>query len=154
MNWCNFCKIKISQTFDSPYRPDGHGAYGADEISNSTESFLAACHRIGSLIYKQESAPSAPIWGGRSRIQTQLWLRTFGRAWGRKKALRSQFANCAPLVFIEKIWCFNFRSRLRKVKMDQRKLMDNANTITDMAKVSFDVNKSIQFKYSNCIACL
>ena len=26
---------------------------------------------------------------------------------------------------------------LRKVKMDQRKLMDNANTITDMAKVSF-----------------
>lgn len=25
--------------------------------------------------------------------------------------------------------------RLRKVKMDQRKLMDNANTITDMAKV-------------------
>lgn len=28
------------------------------------------------------------------------------------------------------------RFRLRKVKMDQRKLMDNANTITDMAKVS------------------
>ena len=27
--------------------------------------------------------------------------------------------------------------RLRKVKMDQRKLMDNANTITDMAKVIF-----------------
>ena len=26
-------------------------------------------------------------------------------------------------------------NRLRKVKMDQRKLMDNANTITDMAKV-------------------
>ena len=26
---------------------------------------------------------------------------------------------------------------LRKVKMDQRKLMDNANTITDMAKVQF-----------------
>ena len=26
---------------------------------------------------------------------------------------------------------------LRKVKMDQRKLMDNANTITDMAKVSY-----------------
>ena len=26
--------------------------------------------------------------------------------------------------------------RLRKVKMDQRKLMDNANTITDMAKVT------------------
>ena len=25
--------------------------------------------------------------------------------------------------------------RLRKVKMDQRKLMDNASTITDMAKV-------------------
>lgn len=30
---------------------------------------------------------------------------------------------------------------LRKVKMDQRKLMDNANTITDMAKV-----KIIYFK--------
>lgn len=29
-----------------------------------------------------------------------------------------------------------FVCRLRKVKMDQRKLMDNANTITDMAKVS------------------
>lgn len=28
---------------------------------------------------------------------------------------------------------FNY-NRLRKVKMDQRKLMDNANTITDMAK--------------------
>ena len=28
-----------------------------------------------------------------------------------------------------------FPVRLRKVKMDQRKLMDNANTITDMAKV-------------------
>lgn len=27
------------------------------------------------------------------------------------------------------------RKSLRKVKMDQRKLMDNANTITDMAKV-------------------
>ena len=27
---------------------------------------------------------------------------------------------------------------LRKVKMDQRKLMDNANTITDMAKVCFE----------------
>ncbi|KAK7069990.1 potassium intermediate small conductance calcium-activated channel, subfamily N, member 3 [Halocaridina rubra] len=26
---------------------------------------------------------------------------------------------------------------LRKVKMDQRKLMDNANTITDMAKVGY-----------------
>lgn len=26
---------------------------------------------------------------------------------------------------------------LRKCKMEQRKLMDNANTITDMAKVSF-----------------
>lgn len=30
--------------------------------------------------------------------------------------------------------CFPDNS-LRKVKMDQRKLMDNANTITDMAKV-------------------
>lgn len=29
--------------------------------------------------------------------------------------------------------------RLRKVKMDQRKLMDNANTITDMAKVSIEI---------------
>lgn len=29
------------------------------------------------------------------------------------------------------------KNRLRKVKMDQRKLMDNANTITDMAKVSY-----------------
>lgn len=36
---------------------------------------------------------------------------------------------------------FNLRilvfCRLRKVKMDQRKLMDNANTITDMAKVIY-----------------
>lgn len=31
-------------------------------------------------------------------------------------------------------WTILF-NRLRKVKMDQRKLMDNANTITDMAKV-------------------
>lgn len=31
---------------------------------------------------------------------------------------------------------FLFVNSLRKVKMDQRKLMDNANTITDMAKVS------------------
>ena len=31
---------------------------------------------------------------------------------------------------------FAFFRRLRKVKMDQRKLMDNASTITDMAKVS------------------
>ena len=29
----------------------------------------------------------------------------------------------------------SFVRSLRKVKMDQRKLMDNANTITDMAKV-------------------
>lgn len=29
---------------------------------------------------------------------------------------------------------------LRKVKMDQRKLMDNANTITDMAKVIIVIN--------------
>jgi hypothetical protein len=35
-----------------------------------------------------------------------------------------------------RIFCF----RLRKVKMDQRKLMDNANTITDMAKV-IEVNR-------------
>lgn len=37
---------------------------------------------------------------------------------------------------------------LRKVKMDQRKLMDNANTITDMAKVSilnFSFNKNLFF---------
>ena len=39
--------------------------------------------------------------------------------------------------------CLNYENyvdtvifRLRKVKMDQRKLMDNANTITDMAKAS------------------
>lgn len=32
------------------------------------------------------------------------------------------------------------RFRLRKVKMDQRKLMDNANTITDMAKVAIEQN--------------
>jgi hypothetical protein len=31
---------------------------------------------------------------------------------------------------------------LRKVKMDQRKLMDNANTITDMAKVSLRLSLS------------
>ena len=29
-----------------------------------------------------------------------------------------------------------FNSSLRKVKMDQRKLNDNANTLVDMAKVS------------------
>ena len=33
------------------------------------------------------------------------------------------------ILFINSRTC-----RLRKVKMDQRKLMDNANTITDMAK--------------------
>ena len=33
------------------------------------------------------------------------------------------------------IYLLNFSCRLRKVKMDQRKLLDNANTITDMAKV-------------------
>lgn len=33
------------------------------------------------------------------------------------------------------------RCRLRKVKMDQRKLMDNANTITDMAKVASKKHK-------------
>jgi len=32
-----------------------------------------------------------------------------------------------------------FLDRLRKVKMDQRKLMDNANTITDMAKTQNNV---------------
>lgn len=32
-------------------------------------------------------------------------------------------------------YSLSFYFRLRKVKMDQRKLMDNANTITDMAKV-------------------
>lgn len=36
------------------------------------------------------------------------------------------------LVFLSSLVC----NRLRKVKMDQRKLMDNANTITDMAKVN------------------
>lgn len=34
------------------------------------------------------------------------------------------------------IYFFTLFYRLRKVKMDQRKLMDNANTITDMAKVN------------------
>lgn len=34
-----------------------------------------------------------------------------------------------------------FIHRLRKVKMDQRKLMDNANTITDMAKVMQNKHK-------------
>jgi hypothetical protein len=40
-----------------------------------------------------------------------------------------QFAFVAKENFV-----FNLPRRLRKVKMDQRKLMDNANTITDMAK--------------------
>lgn len=39
------------------------------------------------------------------------------------------------LFFVSLSFCFH-SNRLRKVKMDQRKLMDNANTITDMAKVS------------------
>ena len=33
--------------------------------------------------------------------------------------------------------------RLRKVKMDQRKLMDNANTITDMAKVNYTLQTAL-----------
>ena len=37
--------------------------------------------------------------------------------------------------------CFS----LRKVKMDQRKLMDNANTITDMAKVKNPIWKCAWF---------
>ena len=40
------------------------------------------------------------------------------------------------VVLNEMIVKANYISRLRKVKMDQRKLMDNANTITDMAKVN------------------
>lgn len=39
------------------------------------------------------------------------------------------------MFFIHKRKCY-LVYRLRKVKMDQRKLMDNANTITDMAKVN------------------
>ena len=42
----------------------------------------------------------------------------------------------AETVFISGTVC-----RLRKVKMDQRKLMDNANTITDMAKVTKQIRK-------------
>lgn len=38
---------------------------------------------------------------------------------------------------------------LRKVKMDQRKLMDNANTITDMAKVSLRLSLSLSFPSIN-----
>ena len=41
----------------------------------------------------------------------------------------------APPLEIEISYLNQSLSRLRKVKMDQRKLMDNANTITDMAKV-------------------
>uniref|UniRef100_A0A1A9WAW0 Calmodulin-binding domain-containing protein n=1 Tax=Glossina brevipalpis TaxID=37001 RepID=A0A1A9WAW0_9MUSC len=37
----------------------------------------------------------------------------------------------------------NTMNRLRKVKMDQRKLMDNANTITDMAKTQNSVYEII-----------
>ena len=40
-----------------------------------------------------------------------------------------------PPLEIEISYLNQSLSRLRKVKMDQRKLMDNANTITDMAKV-------------------
>lgn len=40
---------------------------------------------------------------------------------------------------------FAHKHRLRKVKMDQRKLMDNANTITDMAKVS---GRSVNRRFS------
>lgn len=39
------------------------------------------------------------------------------------------FSNCTTILIAY---------RLRKVKMDQRKLMDNANTITDMAKVKLN----------------
>lgn len=45
----------------------------------------------------------------------------------------------------------NFIYRLRKVKMDQRKLMDNANTITDMAKVSYKQKRKIIKKNKNLI---
>lgn len=49
-----------------------------------------------------------------------------------KLTLFYQFLGCCKLT----IYIPNFHlNRLRKVKMDQRKLMDNANTITDMAKV-------------------
>ena len=41
----------------------------------------------------------------------------------------------------------SFWFRLRKVKMDQRKLMDNASTVTDMAKVS-----SLKFKLQSKVS--
>ena len=45
-------------------------------------------------------------------------------------------AHLSVKILNEMIVKANYLSRLRKVKMDQRKLMDNANTITDMAKVN------------------
>jgi hypothetical protein len=39
------------------------------------------------------------------------------------------------MIFILPLKISSHSFRLRKVKMDQRKLMDNASTITDMAKV-------------------
>ena len=58
--------------------------------------------------------------------------------------MRKIFILCNTyLYFIRKHFFFPKKTstfmflRLRKVKMDQRKLMDNANTITDMAKVKF-----------------
>ena len=39
---------------------------------------------------------------------------------------------------------FTYVSSLRKVKMDQRKLNDNANTLVDMAKVC-DIDRLIIF---------
>lgn len=50
-------------------------------------------------------------------------------------------------LFLIKTILFSSTHSLRKVKMDQRKLMDNANTLTDMAKVS--LNKAILAESQN-----
>ncbi len=42
-------------------------------------------------------------------------------------------------LMVYRLLSLNPHPRLRKVKMDQRKLMDNANTITDMAKTQNNV---------------
>ena len=50
---------------------------------------------------------------------------------------KSTHQNEAPNKrFVFTMVCFLLRCSLRKVKMDQRKLNDNANTLVDMAKVS------------------
>ncbi|XP_055388195.1 small conductance calcium-activated potassium channel protein-like, partial [Condylostylus longicornis] len=53
--------------------------------------------------------------------------------------------NQIKLIFVRRytLISYLFFLRLRKVKMDQRKLMDNANTITDMAKTQNTVYEII-----------